>query len=140
MKRLYRYSQTVPQKVADRGTELVQQHLNLYEVSRVDQLPEEAKVRLVRDFKRFFEEELPDGLPASAKPYVPWYDRMIHFLAMGMLRVFGRRAGVWTIGLSLMVVLPTSQSLVVYPGVFVVFVLLASWLIVSTYSEVGHCI
>ena len=62
MKKVNRYVPDVPQKVADRGTEIVEKHLAAYGVSRAADLPEEGKVRLMRDLRGFFDEELPDGL------------------------------------------------------------------------------
>lgn len=62
MKKVNRYVPEVPQRVADRGTEIVERHLAAYGVSRAADLPEEGKVRLMRDLRGFFEQELPDGL------------------------------------------------------------------------------
>lgn len=63
MKKVNKYVPDVPQKVADRGTEIVERHLAAYGVSRAIDLPEEGKVRLVRDLQGFFEGDLPEGLP-----------------------------------------------------------------------------
>lgn len=62
MKKVNRYVPDVPQKVADRGTEIVERILASYGVSRACDLPEEGKVRLMREMRGFFDQEVPDGL------------------------------------------------------------------------------
>ena len=62
MKKVNRYVPDVPQKVADRGTEIVERHLAAYGVSRAMDLPEEGKVRLVRELQGFFNHDLPEGM------------------------------------------------------------------------------
>src|SRR4051794_17722250 len=63
VKKVNRYVPDVPQRVADRGTEIVERHLAAYGVSRAMDLPEEGKVRLMREMNGFFGGELPEGLP-----------------------------------------------------------------------------
>lgn len=62
MKKVNRYVPDVPQRVADRGTEIVERHLATYGVSRASDLPEEGKIRLMKDLRGFFDQELPEGL------------------------------------------------------------------------------
>ena len=62
MKKVNRYVPDVPQRVADKGTEIVERQLAAYGVSRAMDLPEEGKVRLVRELQNFYGRELPDGL------------------------------------------------------------------------------
>jgi hypothetical protein len=62
VKKVNRYMPDLPQKLSDRGTELVEKHLAAYGVSRAADLPEEGKVRLMRDLQGYFGHELPDGV------------------------------------------------------------------------------
>lgn len=51
----------MPQGVANRGVRIIEKHLRMHRVDRAKDLPEEAKVRLLRDLKTFFESEKHDG-------------------------------------------------------------------------------
>ena len=62
MKKLNKYMPDLPQKLSDRGTELVERQLAAYGVSRAADLPEEGKVRLMRELQSFLAHELPDGV------------------------------------------------------------------------------
>jgi hypothetical protein len=62
VKKINRYVPDVPQRVADRGTEVVERHLAAYGVSRAMDLPEEGKVRLHHELQKFYYNELPEGL------------------------------------------------------------------------------
>lgn len=86
MKKVNRYVPDVPQKIADRGTEIVERHLAAYGVGRPTELPEEGKVRLLRDLRGFFEEELPDGLRMLSPSDVGWRGALKRF----WLRLTGR--------------------------------------------------
>ena len=55
MKKLFPEAPDVPQSVANRAVRVIEKHLRLHRVSRVNDLPEEAKVRLYRDLRFFFE-------------------------------------------------------------------------------------
>ena len=55
MKRLYPEASDVPQSVANRAAKIVEKHLRLHRVDRARDLPEEAKVRLYRDLRFFFD-------------------------------------------------------------------------------------
>jgi hypothetical protein len=86
VKKVNRYVPDVPQKIADRGTEIVERHLAAYGVSRPGELPEEGKVRLFRDLRGFFDEELPDGLRMLSPADVGWRGALKRF----WLRLTGR--------------------------------------------------
>lgn len=58
MKKLFPEAQDVPQSVANRGVRIVERYLRIHRVDRAKDLPEEAKVRLYRDLKEFFDSEL----------------------------------------------------------------------------------
>ena len=72
MKKVNRYVPDVPQRMADRGTEIVERHLAAAGVSRASELPEEGKVRLVRDLQAFYRQELPEGLTMIDPNDVGW--------------------------------------------------------------------
>jgi|GEM_PF-3234975 len=55
MKKLFPDVPDVPQSVANRAVRIVEKHLRTHRVTRARDLPEEAKVRLYRDLKLFFE-------------------------------------------------------------------------------------
>lgn len=55
MKKLFPEAPDVPQSVANRAVRVIEKHLRLHRVDRVNDLPEEAKVRLYRDLRFFFE-------------------------------------------------------------------------------------
>jgi hypothetical protein len=72
VKKINRYVPDVPQRVADRGTEVVERVLAAYGVSRAADLPEEGKVRLARDLDAFFTRELPEGMSMLDPSDVGW--------------------------------------------------------------------
>jgi len=55
MKKLFPEAADVPQSVANRATKIVEKYLRLHRVDRARDLPEEAKVRLYRDLRFFFD-------------------------------------------------------------------------------------
>lgn len=55
MKKLFSEAQDVPQSVANRAAKIVEKHLRLHRVNRARDLSEEAKVRLYRDLRFFFD-------------------------------------------------------------------------------------
>ncbi len=55
MKKLFPDTPDVPQSVANRAVRIVEKHLRTHRVSRTRDLPEEAKIRLYRDLRLFFE-------------------------------------------------------------------------------------
>jgi len=55
MKKLFPDVPDVPQSVANRAVRIVEKHLRTHRVTRARDLPEEAKIRLYRDLKLFFE-------------------------------------------------------------------------------------
>ena len=55
MKKLFPEAPEVPQSVANRASKIVEKYLRLHRVERARDLPEEAKVRLYRDLRFFFE-------------------------------------------------------------------------------------
>lgn len=55
MKKLFPEAPDVPQSVANRAVRIIEKHLRVHHVSRTRDLPEEAKIRLYRDLRFFFE-------------------------------------------------------------------------------------
>lgn len=72
MKKVNRLVPDVSQRIADRGTELVERHLTAYGVSRASDLPEEGKVRLMRDLQGFYKQEIPEGLQMIDPSDIGW--------------------------------------------------------------------
>ncbi|HOK55671.1 MAG TPA: hypothetical protein PLZ21_06540 [Armatimonadota bacterium] len=61
MKKIFPDTPDVPQGVANRGVRIIEKHLRMHKVDRVKDLPEEAKVRLLRDLRTFFDSEMGEG-------------------------------------------------------------------------------
>jgi len=61
MKKLFPDTPDVPQGVANRGVRIIEKHLRQHKVDRARDLPEEAKVRLLRDLQAFFDSEMGEG-------------------------------------------------------------------------------
>lgn len=55
MKKLFQEAPDVPQSVANRAIRIVEKHLRVHRVNRVRDLSEEAKIRLYRDLRFYFE-------------------------------------------------------------------------------------
>jgi hypothetical protein len=72
VKKVNRLVPDVQQRLADRGTEVVERHLAAYGVSRAMDLPEEGKVRLMRDLQGFYQQELPEGLQMIDPSDIGW--------------------------------------------------------------------
>ncbi|MEN6521651.1 MAG: hypothetical protein ABFD46_10950 [Armatimonadota bacterium] len=67
MKKLFPDMPDVPQGVANRGVRIIEKHLRMHRVDRAKDLPEEAKVRLLRDLRAFFDSEMGEGSKGGAK-------------------------------------------------------------------------
>lgn len=63
MKKLYPEAPDVPQSTANRAIRIIEKHLRTHRVDRAADLPEEAKVRLYRDLRFFFDTESRPGGP-----------------------------------------------------------------------------
>ena len=64
MKKLFPEAPDVPQPVANRAVRIVEKYFRLHRVERARDLPEEAKIRLLRDLRSFFDAELRHIGPA----------------------------------------------------------------------------
>jgi len=65
MKKLFPKAPDVCQSVANRAVRIIEKHLRVHRVGRTRDLPEEAKIRLHRDLRFFFEGD-PTGPSASS--------------------------------------------------------------------------
>ncbi len=65
MKKLFPEAPEVPQSVANRVSKIVERYLRMHRVERARDLPEEAKVRLYRDLRFFFDSGGQPSDPAS---------------------------------------------------------------------------
>lgn len=59
MKKLFPEVTDVPQHVANRASRIIEKHFRIHHVSRARDLPEEARIRLYRDLRFFFESGSP---------------------------------------------------------------------------------
>lgn len=57
MKKLFPEMSDVPQGTANRAVRIIEKHLRAHRVSRTRDLPEEARIRLYRDLRFFFDGE-----------------------------------------------------------------------------------
>lgn len=98
MKKMFPESPDVAQGTANRGVRIIEKHLRLHRVERVKDLPEEAKIRLLRDLKSFFDAESGAGTGTSNRGF--WanlWEKIENFLSCRVLdnrdysvfRVFG---------------------------------------------------
>jgi hypothetical protein len=66
MKKLFPEASDVPGSVANRAARIIEKHLRLHRVDRARDLPEEAKVRLYRDLRFFFDSGGQPTQPGTA--------------------------------------------------------------------------
>ena len=66
MKKIFPETPDVPQAVANRGVRIIEKHLRMHKVDRAKDLPEEAKIRLLRDLRTFFDAEQEGGRKGGA--------------------------------------------------------------------------
>lgn len=89
MKKLFPEAPDVPQAVANRAVRVVEKHLRQHKVDRAKDLPEEAKIRLLRDLRALFQSELAEsgpGHPGSLEQknwFAKLMERVENFLNFG---------------------------------------------------------
>ena len=66
MKKLFPEMPDVPQSVANGAVRIIERHFKTHRVTRAADLSDEAKVRLHRDLREFFDAEI--GLPGPEGP------------------------------------------------------------------------
>lgn len=59
MRKIYPSVPDVPQAVANQATDIIERHFAANGVKRAEELPEESRVRLLRELQGFFRSELP---------------------------------------------------------------------------------
>lgn len=59
MRKIYQSAPDVPQAIANRAVDIIERHFAQHGVRRAEELPEESKVRLLRELQKFFQTELP---------------------------------------------------------------------------------
>lgn len=60
MRKIYQSVPDVPQAIANKAIDIVERHFTASGVRRAEELPEENKVRLMREIQHFLQSELPD--------------------------------------------------------------------------------
>ena len=60
MRKIYQSVPDVPQAIANKAIDIVERHITSSGVRRAEELPEEGKVRLMRELQHFLQSELPD--------------------------------------------------------------------------------
>ena len=58
MKKLFPQAPDVPQPIANGAIRIIERYFRLHRVGKAGNLPEEARVRLTRDLRAFFDAEL----------------------------------------------------------------------------------
>lgn len=70
VKKLFPEVPDVLPSVANRATRIIEKHLRIHHVNRAKDLPEEARIRLYRDLKFFFESgSAPPGTESQGKGF-----------------------------------------------------------------------
>jgi hypothetical protein len=72
MRKIYQAVPDVPQVVANKAIEIVERHLNALGVRRAEELPEENKVRLMRELQVFFMSEFPHSRGKDGELIYDW--------------------------------------------------------------------
>jgi len=75
LRKIFQSVPDVPQVVANKAIEIVERHLSASEVRRAEELPEETKVRLMRDLRNFFMSEVPHVRGMEGELIFDWSSR-----------------------------------------------------------------
>ncbi|MDH7481260.1 MAG: hypothetical protein QHH26_04680 [Armatimonadota bacterium] len=62
MRKIFQFAPDVPQSVANKAIEIIERQFAAYGVKRAEDLPEESKVRLLRELQAFFADEFPPDI------------------------------------------------------------------------------
>jgi hypothetical protein len=84
MKKIFPDTPDVSQGVANRGVRIIERHLRLHKVDRAKDLPEEAKIRLLRDLQAFFDAESREGPKQGTRERGFWsklWEKIQNFLS-----------------------------------------------------------
>lgn len=86
MRKIYQSVPDVPQVVANKAVEIIERHLTAVGVRRAEELPEENKVRLMRELQAFFMAEFPHTRGEDGELIYDWSSHR----GGGMWRSIGR--------------------------------------------------
>lgn len=59
MRKIYQSAPDVPQAIANKAIDIIERHIVACGARRVEDLPEENKIHLLRELQKFFQSELP---------------------------------------------------------------------------------
>lgn len=62
MRKIYQSAPDVPQAIANKAIEIIERQFAANGVRRAEELPEESKVRLLRELQAFFASEFPPNV------------------------------------------------------------------------------
>ena len=65
MRKIYQSAPDVPRAIANKAIDMIERHLVANGVRRAEELPEESKVHLLRELRRFFRSELPPKMSGN---------------------------------------------------------------------------
>lgn len=86
MRKIYQSVPDVPQVIANKAIEIVERHFTANGVRRAEELPEENKVRLMRDLQNFFLSEVPHVRGREGELVYDWSSHS----GGGVFRAIGR--------------------------------------------------
>lgn len=75
MRKIYQSVPDVPQAVANKAIDIVERHISASGVRRAEELPEESKVRLMRELQNFFMNEFPHSRGEDGELIYDWGSR-----------------------------------------------------------------
>ncbi len=67
MRKIYQSAPDVPQAIANKAIEIIERQFAANGVRRAEELPEESKVRLLRELQAFFASEFPPNVRGEKK-------------------------------------------------------------------------
>jgi hypothetical protein len=59
VRKIYQTAPEIPQALSNKAIEIIERHFTACGVRRAEDLPEESKVHLLRELRKFFQSELP---------------------------------------------------------------------------------
>ena len=90
MRKIYQSVPDVPQAIANKAIDIMERHLSSNGVRRAEELPEESKVRLMREIQHFLQSELPDIREKNGEWGYHWSARRGKGFGASVVRWFQR--------------------------------------------------
>ncbi|HET6454258.1 MAG TPA: hypothetical protein VFI02_07630 [Armatimonadota bacterium] len=90
MRKIYQSVPDVPQAIANKAIDMVERHFTANGVKRAEELPEESKVRLMREIQHFLQTELPDIKERNGEWGYDWSTRRGDGIGRLIVRWFQR--------------------------------------------------